>query len=165
MVIYNNGQEGDQYGGVPNEFHAKGSLCQGVTGAVGKVCADLKVNMNVGFAKCDFAFKKDGTSCGGEEIKKVTVEKGKDNNGVQLTDEVRFVQVNCSSSCVGFWVGETVQRWGRGATKETEDERVIWGVVLPVLEVDFRVIFPWTVKKPFSVFRYKLRINKRKWPS
>ncbi|KAK8057649.1 hypothetical protein PG996_011586 [Apiospora saccharicola] len=71
MVVYNGGTEGQQCGGSPNNFHQKGSICQGIEGPAGGVCADLKVN-------------------------KVTVERGKDNNGVELSDEVKFVEVNCS---------------------------------------------------------------------
>jgi hypothetical protein len=96
MVIYNNGQEGDQCGGVANNFNGKNSLCQRLDGVTGKVCADLKVQANVGFAKCEFQFKADGTSCGGNVQKTVTVEKGKDSNGVSLEDDVKFVQINCS---------------------------------------------------------------------
>lgn len=96
MVIYNNGKPGDQCGGVANNFNGKNSLCQGLGGVTGKVCADLKVQANMGFAQCEFNFKGDGSSCGGNVQKKVTVHKGKDSNGVKLSDDVRFVQINCS---------------------------------------------------------------------
>ncbi|USP82885.1 hypothetical protein yc1106_10159 [Curvularia clavata] len=96
MVIYNNGSEGDQCGGVANDFSGKSSLCQRLDGVTGKVCADVKVQANVGFAKCDFSFRSDGTSCGGAERQKVTANKGEDSDGVKLFDDVKFVAINCS---------------------------------------------------------------------
>jgi len=96
MVIYNNGPKGNQCGGVANKFDGKGNLCQGLTGVVGKLCADVKLEVNAGFAKCDFSFRADGTHCGGKEREHVSVHKGKDSNGVKLSDDVRFVSISCS---------------------------------------------------------------------
>ncbi|KAF1939448.1 hypothetical protein EJ02DRAFT_456951 [Clathrospora elynae] len=96
MVIYNNGKPEDQCGGVANNFNGKSNLCEGLGGVTGKICADLKVQANVGFASCEFNFKADGTSCGGDSLKKTTVDKGKDSNGVVIPDNVRFVSVTCS---------------------------------------------------------------------
>lgn len=96
MVIYNNGNTDDQCGGTPNEFSGKSSLCQGLTGVVGKICADVKVSANVGFAKCEFSFRADGSNCGGTERQAVTVNKGDSSNRVKLSDDVKFVSINCS---------------------------------------------------------------------
>ncbi|KAK7918241.1 hypothetical protein PG985_010115 [Apiospora marii] len=97
MVVYNGGKKGEQCGGgSPNNFHQKGSICQRIEGLAGSICADLKVNVAVGFTQCEFNFKLPGNSCGGETVKKVTVQKGEDENGVDLNDQVKFVQVNCS---------------------------------------------------------------------
>ncbi|KAH7127223.1 hypothetical protein B0J11DRAFT_505927 [Dendryphion nanum] len=96
MVIYNDGNPGDQCGGVANNFDGKGSVCYKLDGVKGKVCADLKVEANFGFAKCDFSFRADGNNeCGGNEQKKVTVDKGKDSNGVSLGDTVKFILIDC----------------------------------------------------------------------
>ncbi|KAK8076478.1 hypothetical protein PG994_003750 [Apiospora phragmitis] len=64
---------------------------------VGGVCADMKVNVGMPFT-CTLSFKEDGDdpNCGGKEVKKVTADKGKDDNGVELSDEVKFVQITCS---------------------------------------------------------------------
>ncbi len=52
----------------------------------------------MGFAKCEFAFKGNGNgdTCGGDYRETVTVERGKDSNGVMLSDDVKFVSINCS---------------------------------------------------------------------
>ncbi|KAF2807076.1 uncharacterized protein BDZ99DRAFT_465800 [Mytilinidion resinicola] len=96
MVIYNDGTSKNQCGGTPNNFKGTGSICEGLGGVVGKICADLKVQANVGFAKCDFSFRADGNSCGGKERENVSVKKGHDSNGVKLSDDVRFVSIDCS---------------------------------------------------------------------
>jgi hypothetical protein len=96
LVIYNNGSEGDQCGGVANKIDGKGSQCRRLDGVTGKICADAKVQAHVGFTKCEFSFRTEGTSCGGTERQKVTVDKGEDSNGVKLSDDVKFVAINCS---------------------------------------------------------------------
>lgn len=96
MVIYAGSSNGGQCGGTPNNFAGTGNLCEHLLGVQGKLCADLKVGANIGFAKCEFNFKADGTSCGGSSLKDVTLNKGTDNNGVSLSDQVRFVSITCT---------------------------------------------------------------------
>ncbi|KAK8108669.1 hypothetical protein PG984_014470 [Apiospora sp. TS-2023a] len=97
MVIYNGGKKGEQCGGgSPNEFHQKGSICQRIEGLAGAICADLKLNLELGYQKCEFNFKLPGDNCGGEVVKKVTVQRGKGEDGVDLNDQVKFVSVTCS---------------------------------------------------------------------
>ena len=82
MAIYKKDCERNQCGGVANDF-------------TGKVCADVKVQANVGFAKCEFSFRADGTSCGGAERQKVIVNKGEDSNGAEQSEDSRFFALNC----------------------------------------------------------------------
>ncbi|KAF2430656.1 hypothetical protein EJ08DRAFT_214966 [Tothia fuscella] len=94
VVMYDNGS-GDQCGGVSGDVVGKkDGLCKEFSNLAGKICADVKVGVNIGVAKCDVSFKSGG--CGGTEENHVTVYAGQDSNGVPLTDQVRFVSVTCS---------------------------------------------------------------------
>ena len=96
IVIYNNGKLGDQCGGVANTFTGKGSLCQGLVGTVGKLCAGAKVGVNLPFVTCEFKFKEAGEDCGGDEVEKISLKPGERTDGVNLSDEVKFVQITYS---------------------------------------------------------------------
>jgi hypothetical protein len=96
MVVYNGGSDTNQCGGTANNFSGTSSLCQGLTNVVGKICADVKVQANVGIASCTFSFRADGSNCGGTERQSVKVDAGKDSNGVKLSDDVRFINIDCS---------------------------------------------------------------------
>ncbi|KAK2008189.1 hypothetical protein LZ32DRAFT_662319 [Colletotrichum eremochloae] len=50
MVIYNNGKEGQQCGGVPNDIYGKDSTCWGLGTVVSKAFTDLKVSATMSFA-------------------------------------------------------------------------------------------------------------------
>jgi hypothetical protein len=96
IVIYNGGSDTNQCGGTANNFSGTSSLCQGLTNVVGKICADVKVQANVGIASCTFNFRADGFNCGGTKRQSVKVDAGKDSNGVNLSDDVRFINIGCS---------------------------------------------------------------------
>jgi hypothetical protein len=96
MVIYNNGKPGDQCRGVANTFTRKGSLCQGIIGTVGKLCAGAKVGVNLPFVTCEFKFKEASTDCGRDEVETISLKPGESLDGVNLSDDVKFVQITCS---------------------------------------------------------------------
>ncbi|KAK1972318.1 hypothetical protein LY78DRAFT_676132 [Colletotrichum sublineola] len=50
MAIYNNGKEGQQCGGAPNDIAGKDSTCWGLGNVVSKACTDLKVSAAMSFA-------------------------------------------------------------------------------------------------------------------
>lgn len=92
MVMYNQGSDGGQQcGGTYEPVTGSSGSCNVIPGD--KWCVDLKVNLGV----CTFAFKSEGSSgaCSGGEEAAVTIEAGKDSNGVSLSDKVKFVSVEC----------------------------------------------------------------------
>ncbi|KAK2763324.1 hypothetical protein FQN54_009960 [Arachnomyces sp. PD_36] len=94
LVLYNEGENGGQCGGTSEEHTGGSGVCLGWQTAT-KLCADLKVTANLGIASCSFSFKYDGDNCSGDNSKTETVEAGKDSNGVPLTDDVKFVSIEC----------------------------------------------------------------------
>lgn len=87
LVVYP-GKEGEQCGGTSKKYngHNTGAQCKEV-----KTSACAEVNVNVGFASCNFTFRKDG--CDKGEKKEVVVEK-KGEKKVTM-DDIKFVTVSC----------------------------------------------------------------------
>jgi hypothetical protein len=96
IVIYNNRKLGDQYRRVANTFTRKGSLCQGIISTVGKLYAGAKVGVNLPFITCEFKFKEAGIDYGGDEVETILLKPRESLDGVNLSNDVKFVQITCS---------------------------------------------------------------------
>lgn len=87
LVVYPT-KKGEQCGGTSKEYFGSntGAQCKQVQSSA---CAEVSVN--VGFASCNFTFRKDG--CDKGEKKEVVVEK-KGKKKVTM-DDIKFVTVSC----------------------------------------------------------------------
>lgn len=93
MVLYNQHENGGQCGGTSTTNGGSGGVCRNIAG---KYCADLKVAINAGIASCTFNFVKNGDCNSGTIESTTTVAAGQDSNGVDLSDQVQFVEVGCN---------------------------------------------------------------------
>ena len=86
MVLYNENKSGGQCGGTSRKVTGNSDSCIDVKDSK---CVDLKVGYSI--ASVIFNWKRD--SCSGDRVQYNVVQGGTDSNGVDLNDQVFFVQI------------------------------------------------------------------------